>query len=123
MEGEGAGWVGGAPVGDLEVGTAEELRAVSVDGTMAAEMIDELPVLAVAASQIAGTSHITGAGELRVKESDRIAAMADGLAATGADITAADDGGVGKGPRHLEGARVRSHREHRIAMALAVAGL
>jgi len=120
---EGARLVCGEPVGDLEVGTAEELRPVSVDGNMAAEMIDELPVLAVAASQIAGTSHITGARELRVKESDRIAAIADGLSAMGADITAVDDGWVVKGPRHLEGARVRSHRDHRIAMALAVAGL
>ena len=120
---DGARSVSGEPVGDLEVGTAAVLRPVSVNGTMAAEMIDELPVLAVAASQLAGTSHITGAAELRVKESDRIAAMADGLSAMGADITAVDDGWVVKGPRHLEGARVRSHRDHRIAMALAVAGL
>jgi len=120
---DGARSVGGEPVADLEVGTAPELRPVSVEGSMAAEMIDELPVLAVAASQLAGTSRITGARELRIKESDRIAAMADGLAAMGADITAVDDGWVVKGPRHLEGARVRSHRDHRIAMALAVAGL
>lgn len=120
---DGARSVGGEPVGDLEVGAAAELRPVSVNGSMAAEMIDELPVLAVAASQIAGTSHITGAKELRVKESDRIAAMADGLSAMGADITAIEDGWVVKGPRHLEGARVNSHRDHRIAMALAVAGL
>ncbi len=120
---EGARSVGGEPVADLEVGTAPELRPVSVEGSMAAEMIDELPVLAVAASQLAGTSRITGARELRIKESDRIAAMADGLAAMGADITAVDDGWVVKGPRHLEGARVQSHRDHRIAMALAVAGM
>jgi 3-phosphoshikimate 1-carboxyvinyltransferase len=120
---DGARSVNGELVADLVVGYAPELRPVSVDGTMAAEMIDELPVLAVAASQIAGTSHITGARELRVKESDRIAAMADGLSAMGADITAVDDGWVVNGPRHLEGARVRSHRDHRIAMALAVAGL
>ncbi|HEV3103618.1 MAG TPA: 3-phosphoshikimate 1-carboxyvinyltransferase, partial [Candidatus Dormibacteraeota bacterium] len=63
------------------------------------------------------------ARELRVKESDRIAAMAEGLAAMGADITALDDGWEIKGPRHLEGARVSSHGDHRIAMALAIAGL
>jgi len=114
---------GGEPVGDLEVGPATELRAMSVNGGRAAEMIDELPVLAVAASQLPGTSRIAGAAELRVKESDRIAAMTDGLAAMGADITALDDGWLIKGPRHLEGARVRSHRDHRVAMALAVAGL
>jgi 3-phosphoshikimate 1-carboxyvinyltransferase len=90
---------------------------------MAAEMIDELPVLAVAATQIAGTSVIAGAAELRVKESDRIAAIEAGLLAMGADITATDDGWVINGPRHLEGARVTSGGDHRVAMALAIAGL
>jgi len=107
----GARSVGGEPVGDLEAGPASDLRPVSVKGGMAAEMIDELAVLAVAASQLPGTSRITGAAELRVKESDRIAAMAEGLSAMGADITTLDDGWVIKGPRHLEGARVRSHRD------------
>jgi 3-phosphoshikimate 1-carboxyvinyltransferase len=115
--------VGGEPVGDLEVAPASELRPVSVNGGVAAEMIDELPILAVAATQLPGVSRITGARELRVKESDRIAAMAEGLAAMGADITALDDGWEIKGPRHLEGARVSSHGDHRIAMALAIAGL
>ena len=86
-------------------------------------MIDELPVLAVAATQMPGTSVIAGARELRVKESDRIAAMDEGLTAMGADITAIDDGWVINGPRRLEGARVESHGDHRVAMALAVAGL
>jgi 3-phosphoshikimate 1-carboxyvinyltransferase len=115
--------VDGEPVGDLEVGPPSALRPLSVSGGMAAEMIDELPVLAVLASQLPGTSRITGASELRIKESDRIAAMAEGLAAMGADITALDDGWVINGPRPLEGARVDSHRDHRVAMALAVAGL
>jgi 3-phosphoshikimate 1-carboxyvinyltransferase len=119
----GARSVGGEPVGDLDVAPASELRPVSVNGGVAAEMIDELPILAVAATQLPGLSRITGAGELRVKESDRIAAMAEGLAAMGADITALDDGWEIKGPRHLEGARVHSHGDHRIAMALAIAGL
>jgi 3-phosphoshikimate 1-carboxyvinyltransferase len=114
---------GGEPVGDLEVGPAPALRPLSVSGGMAAEMIDELPVLAVLASQLPGTSRITGAAELRVKESDRITAMAEGLASMGADITALDDGWVINGPRPLEGARVHSHNDHRVAMALAVAGL
>ena len=119
----GARSEGREPVGDLEVGTAPSLRSLSVSGGMAAEMIDELPVLAVLASQLPGTSRITGAAELRVKESDRVASMAEGLAAMGADITALDDGWVITGPRPLEGARVHSHGDHRIAMALAVAGL
>jgi 3-phosphoshikimate 1-carboxyvinyltransferase len=115
--------VGGEPVGDVEVVPASELRPVSVDGGVAAEVIDELPILAVAATQLPGVSRITGARELRVKESDRIAAMAEGLAAMGADITALDDGWEIRGPRHLEGARVRSQGDHRVAMALAIAGL
>ena len=120
---EGARKAGGEPVGDLAVGTAPNLRPLTINGAIAAETIDELPVFAVAATQLPGTSRITGAGELRVKESNRIAAMAEGLAAMGADIAALDDGWVITGPRHLEGARVRSHRDHRVAMALAVAGL
>ena len=123
IEVEGAHKAGGEPVADLLVGAAAGLRPVTIDGAMAAEMIDELPVLAVAATQLPGTSRITGAADLRVKESDRITAMAEGLAAMGADITALDDGWVITGPRHLEGARVRSHRDHRVAMALAIAGL
>jgi 3-phosphoshikimate 1-carboxyvinyltransferase len=90
---------------------------------MAAEMIDELPVLAVAATQMPGRSVIAGASDLRVKESNRIAAMEEGLAAMGADITAVEDGWVINGPRDLEGARVSAHGDHRVAMALAVAGL
>jgi 3-phosphoshikimate 1-carboxyvinyltransferase len=115
--------IAGEEVADLGVQTASARRAMRVEGTMAAEMIDELPVLAVAATQMPGQSVISGAAELRVKESDRIAAMEEGLQAMGADIIATDDGWVINGPRELEGARVSSHRDHRVAMALAVAGL
>jgi 3-phosphoshikimate 1-carboxyvinyltransferase len=111
------------PVADLHVRPAGDLRPLRVEGGIAAEMIDELPVLAVAATQIAGTSIISGAGELRVKESDRIAAMESGLNTMGADVVAQDDGWVITGPRRLEGARVDSMGDHRVAMALAVAGL
>jgi len=111
------------PVADLLVRQAGDLRPIRVEGDMAAEMIDELPVLAVAATQIAGTSFITGAGELRVKESDRLAAMEAGLNAMGADVVAQADGWVIKGPRRLEGARVDSAGDHRVAMALAIAAL
>jgi 3-phosphoshikimate 1-carboxyvinyltransferase len=74
-------------------------------------------------AQIAGTSVISGAAELRVKESDRLYAMEKGLRAMGAHITASEDGWVINGPRDLEGARVDSAGDHRVAMALAVAGL
>ena len=115
--------VAGEDVADVEVRWAAHPRAVQVGGEMAAEMIDELPVLAVAATQLPGRSIIAGAAELRVKESDRIASMEEGLSAMGADITATDDGWVIYGPRELEGARVNAHGDHRVAMALAVAGL
>jgi 3-phosphoshikimate 1-carboxyvinyltransferase len=111
------------PVGDLRVLPASELSPVRVERERAAQMIDELPVLAVAATQIAGTSVISGAAELRVKESDRLYAMEEGLRAMGADIKAGEDGWVINGARHLEGARVDSAGDHRVAMALAVAGL
>jgi 3-phosphoshikimate 1-carboxyvinyltransferase len=115
--------VANEPVADLEIKPASELRPLRVDGGLAAQMMDELPVLAVAATQIAGESVITGAGELRVKESDRLAAMEAGLTAMGADIAVRDDGWVINGPRRLEGARVDSVGDHRVAMALAVAAL
>jgi len=115
--------IAGEPVADLEVRTSPELRPLQVTGAMAAEMIDELLVLAVAATQLPGESVISGALELHLKESDRIAAMVDGLAAMGADITAMDDGWTIRGPSRLEGTRVQSRGDHRVAMALAVAGL
>lgn len=114
---------GGEPVADLRVRTAVDPRPVNVGADTAAQMIDELPVLAVAATQIIGTSVIAGASELRVKESDRLYAMEDGLRAMGADITASEDGWIINGPRDLEGARVDSGGDHRVAMALAIAGL
>jgi 3-phosphoshikimate 1-carboxyvinyltransferase len=116
---------GGEPVADLVVQSDQvpNLKPVEINGGMAAEMIDELPVLAVAATQMPGRSVIAGAAELRLKESNRIAAIEEGLAAMGADITAVDDGWVINGPRRLEGARVSAYGDHRVAMALAVAGL
>jgi len=116
-------FVGAEPVADLEVTAAAALRPIQIDGDKAAEMIDELPVLAVAATQIPGKTVISGAAELRLKESNRIEAMEEGLVAMGADVTAVEDGWVINGPRYLEGARVSSHGDHRVAMALAVAGL
>jgi 3-phosphoshikimate 1-carboxyvinyltransferase len=116
-------YVGGEPVADLEVTSAPVSRPILVSGDTAAEMIDELPVLAVAATQMPGRSVIAGAAELRVKESNRIQAMEEGLTAMGADITAVEDGWVINGPRVLEAARVNAYGDHRVAMALAVAGL
>lgn len=111
------------PVADLEVGTAPAGRGLAIAAAEAALLIDELPVLAVAAAVLPGVSRVTGAGELRLKESDRLAAMTEGLAAMGADVRELEDGWEIRGPSHLEGARVRSRGDHRVAMALAVAGL
>lgn len=111
------------PVADLRILPASNLRPLRVEHDQAAQMIDELPVLAVVATQIPGQSVIAGAAELRVKESDRLYAMEEGLRAMGADITANEDGWVINGPRSLEGARVDSVADHRVAMALAIAGL
>jgi 3-phosphoshikimate 1-carboxyvinyltransferase len=114
---------GGEPVADLEAATARAPRAFTVTGTEVAALIDELPVLAVAAAVLPGSTRITGAGELRVKESDRIRAMAIGLAAMGAEVSELPDGWEIRGSRPLHGARVDSFGDHRVAMALAVAGL
>jgi 3-phosphoshikimate 1-carboxyvinyltransferase len=114
---------GEEPVADLETGPVDALRAFEVGGAEVAGLIDELPVLAVAAAVLPGVSRISGAGELRVKESDRVAAMAAGLSAMGADVSELPDGWEIRGPRHLEGARVQSCGDHRVAMALAIAGL
>jgi 3-phosphoshikimate 1-carboxyvinyltransferase len=114
---------GEEPVADLETGPPDGLRAIDVRGAEVAGLIDELPVLAVAATVLPGVSRIAGAEELRVKETDRLAAMAKGLTAMGASISVLEDGWEIHGPRHLEGARVDSFGDHRVAMALAIAGL
>ena len=111
------------PVGDIAFGLTHFQRPVTVGGTRTAEMIDELPALAVLATQMIGTSVIADASELRVKECDRLDAMAEGLSAMGADISVEEDGWIIKGPCRLEGARVDSRGDHRIAMSLAIAGL
>ena len=111
------------PVVDVEASHGDRARPVRVDHDAAAAMIDELPLLAVVATQLPGTSVIAGAAELRVKESDRLAAMAEGLSAMGAVIELGEEGWTIQGPRDLEGARVDSRGDHRIAMALAVAAL
>jgi len=113
---------GGEPVGTVAV-RAGPLRGVLIGGTVIPRAIDELPVLAVAACLAAGETLIRDAAELRVKESDRVAVLARELGRLGADITPQPDGLVIAGGRRLHGGRVRSGGDHRIAMALAVAGL
>jgi len=116
------GEVAGEPVGMVEV-RSSELKGIEVGGERLLRAIDEFPILCVAASLAEGDTRITGAGELRVKESDRIAAMACELRKLGARVEELSDGLVIRGGERLRGARLESHGDHRIAMALAVAGL
>jgi 3-phosphoshikimate 1-carboxyvinyltransferase len=114
--------VGGEPVASLTV-RASELRGAEVGGEMVVRMIDEFPALAVAATQAVGETVVRDAAELRVKETDRIATAVQELRRMGAEIEARSDGFVVQGPSPLRGVRVRSHGDHRLAMALVVAGL
>lgn len=114
---------GGEPVADLRVTTAPRPAPFEIAQPLTARVIDELPVLAVAAALIPGRSVISGAGELRVKESDRIRTMAEGLSAMGASVEERPDGWVIEGGRELRGTRVSAHGDHRVAMAMAVAGM
>jgi 3-phosphoshikimate 1-carboxyvinyltransferase len=110
------------PVGWIEARTSR-LRGVAVGAETVPALIDEVPALAVAATRAEGTFTVSGAGELRVKESDRIAALAEGLRAMGARVEERPDGLAITGGPALHGARVRAHGDHRIAMALSVAAL
>jgi 3-phosphoshikimate 1-carboxyvinyltransferase len=114
--------VSGEPVADLAV-RAGGLRGIEVGGDTVVRAIDEFPVLAVAATQAQGETLVRDAAELRVKETDRIATTVEELRRLGADIEARPDGFAVRGPTPLRGAAVDSHGDHRLAMALAVAGL
>ena len=116
------------PSGDIEprgmvTVTGQRLRATVLKAADVAAAIDEIPALLVLATQAEGVTSIDGAGELRVKESDRIATMAEGLRRMGAIVEERPDGVSVKGPTALRGAAVESHGDHRVAMALAVAAL
>ncbi|WP_395395713.1 3-phosphoshikimate 1-carboxyvinyltransferase [Novosphingobium sp. BL-8A] len=120
--------VGGEPVADLLV-KHSQLKGIEVDPAIAPAMIDEFPVLFVAASLAEGVTVTSGLDELRVKESDRLTAMAVALTLAGAQIEEREDGLVitGTGGKPLPGtasdAQVTTHLDHRIAMSMAVAGL
>jgi len=113
----------GEPVADIHCRGDAVLRAVEIKKDEIPALIDEFPVLCVAATQAEGITTIRGAGELRVKESDRIKSMATELRKMGADIEEFEDGLSIKGRSSLRGAEVESHGDHRIAMAMAIAGL
>jgi 3-phosphoshikimate 1-carboxyvinyltransferase len=119
--------VGGEPVADLLV-KHSALKGIVVDPAIAPSMIDEFPVLFVAAALAEGTTVTTGLDELRIKESDRLSAMAEALTVAGVRLTETEDGLTitGSGGEPLRGSansRVKTHLDHRIAMSMAVAGL
>jgi 3-phosphoshikimate 1-carboxyvinyltransferase len=122
---EHPGELSGEPVADLVV-RHSALNAVDVPPELVPAMIDEFPIFFVAAAFAGGTSRARGLGELRIKESDRIAAMAEGLRAIGISIEESEDGlavhGTGGDPLP-GGATIATRLDHRIAMSFAVAGL
>jgi 3-phosphoshikimate 1-carboxyvinyltransferase len=112
----------GEPVGDVTVRAAGR-NPLDLSGPLVVRTIDELPLIAVLGAFAEGETVIADAGELRVKESDRIATLAAGLSAMGVSVETAPDGMSVKGPAEIHGGAVDSAGDHRIAMALAVAGL
>ncbi|BAQ62095.1 5-Enolpyruvylshikimate-3-phosphate synthase [Geminocystis sp. NIES-3708] len=112
----------GEPVADLKV-KSSKLKACTIEGAIIPRLIDEIPILAVAACFAEGTTIIKDAEELRVKESDRLAVMATELNKMGANITELPDGLEIMGSVTLKGSEMDSYTDHRIAMSLAIAGL
>ena len=112
----------GEPVGDLIIEQGP-LGPFSIDADLVPRLVDEIPALAVAALFAEGTSRIQGAGELRVKETDRLAVMTRQLRAMGAVVEETADGLVIDGPQPLRGAQLDSETDHRVAMSLAMAAL
>jgi 3-phosphoshikimate 1-carboxyvinyltransferase len=112
----------GEPVADLRV-RSSSLKACTIAGEVIPRLIDEIPILAVAAVFAEGTTVIRDAAELRVKESDRLAVMATQLNRMGAQVTELPDGLEITGGTPLTGTEVDSHTDHRIAMSLAIAAL
>lgn len=114
--------VSGEPVADIMMETSS-LKAVTLDASIMPRLIDEIPVIVLAATQARGTTVISGAQELRVKESDRLKTITAELTKMGAHIEEKPDGLIIYGPTPLRGAVLASSGDHRIAMTCAVAGL
>lgn len=113
----------GEPIADVEVRAPRLLKPFAISGALVPRLVDEIPVLAVLATQCHGVSTIRDAAELRVKESDRIEVVADGLRRMGAAVETHEDGMMIVGPTRLTATGIDAAGDHRIAMAFAVAGL
>ncbi len=112
----------GEPYGDIKA-SSSELHGMRISPKLIPSLIDEIPILALAATQASGTTIIEGAGELRFKESDRLRTTANGLSMLGADVTESTDGLTITGTTPLSGAMVDSDQDHRLAMTFTIAGL
>ncbi|MFN0121429.1 MAG: 3-phosphoshikimate 1-carboxyvinyltransferase [Blastocatellia bacterium] len=123
IEVAGARTAHGEPVVDFVAAHSRLGGDLRLHGAVIANLIDEIPILAVAATRMEGTLTVREARELRVKESDRINAIVTNLRRMGAEIEEFDDGFSIRGPQALRGATVESRGDHRIAMAFAIAGL
>lgn len=110
------------PLGDVVV-RGSRLKGITIGGETIPRVIDELPILALAATKAEGKTTIKGARELRVKETDRIRALATNLSRMGAKVEEKEDGLVIQGPTELKGEKLDSFTDHRMAMALVIAGL
>ncbi|MCI0469477.1 MAG: 3-phosphoshikimate 1-carboxyvinyltransferase [Nitrospirae bacterium] len=115
--------ISGEPVADIYCKAVKGLKAIKISGEIIPSLIDEFPILCILASQAEGVTEIRDAGELRVKESDRIKAMATELSKMGVEIEEYPDGMAIRGRADLKGAVIESHHDHRIAMAFAIAAL
>lgn len=113
----------GEPVGTATVSTAPILKPFEIKGDLVPRLIDEIPILAVLATQCEGISIIKDAKELRVKESDRIELVANGLRSMGATVETFEDGMAILGPIKLKSTNIDANGDHRIAMSFAIAGL
>lgn len=113
---------GGEPAGDITV-RSSRLKGITISGDLIPRLIDEIPVIALLATQAEGVTTIKDAAELKVKETNRIDTVANELSILGADITPTADGLIINGSKNLNGGKVTSHGDHRIGMMLAVAAL
>ncbi|WP_047985306.1 3-phosphoshikimate 1-carboxyvinyltransferase [Ornithinibacillus californiensis] len=114
--------ISGEPIGDIKI-TNAPLSGIIIEGDLVPRLIDEIPIIALLATQAEGKTIIRDAEELRVKETDRIQAIVDVLSRLGANIEATDDGMIIEGKTSLNGGEVRSYDDHRIAMMVVVASL
>lgn len=115
--------VSGEPVADIVCRYSPDLKACTIGSGEIPLLIDEFPIIALLATQAEGVTQIRNAEELRIKESDRIKAMADNLRVMGAEVEEMSDGIDIKGKTDLTGSKVKSYGDHRIAMSMAIAGL